>query len=268
MIAHTRNEPRILPLALENVSFEARGMKLIKDLNCRFEADLRTVIIGPNGAGKSLLLRLCHGLISPSAGTVRWCGPGSREKGARFVAHRQAMVFQRPVMLRRSVAGNVEYALSLRDVKREETRAIVDRVLQRTGLRRLWDSPARVLSGGEQQRLALARAWALSPEILFLDEPTANLDPSATHSVEEIINAIRESGTRIILTTHDLGQARRMADDVMFLHRGRLLEHAPADTFFETPQNDLAQAFIRGELLWWKKGKDNRRQPHLNKRKE
>ncbi len=262
MMTGAPHEPRILPLALENVAFEARGMRLIKDMNCRFEADRRTVIIGPNGAGKSLLLRLCHGLIPPSAGTVHWSGPGA-QRGSQFIAHRQAMVFQRPVMLRRSVAGNVEYALSLRGVQRGERKAIVDQVLQRTGLRRLWDSPARVLSGGEQQRLALARAWALSPEILFLDEPTANLDPSATHSVEEIINAIRETGTRIVMTTHDLGQAHRMADDVMFLHRGRLLEHAPAETFFEHPQNDLAQAFLRGELLWWKKGKDKRPEEHL-----
>lgn len=260
MMTLNSHKPRILPLVLENVAFEARGMRLIKDMNCRFEADQRTVIIGPNGAGKSLLLRLCHGLIAPSAGTVRWCGPGA-DKESHFIAHRQAMVFQRPVMLRRSVAANVEYALSLRGVGRNERHTIVDQVLQRTGLRRLWDSPARVLSGGEQQRLALARAWALAPEILFLDEPTANLDPSATYSVEEIINAIHESGTRIVMTTHDLGQARRMADDVMFLHRGRLLEHATADTFFETPQNDLAQAFLNGELLWWKKGRDNRKSP-------
>ncbi|MBC8242579.1 MAG: phosphate ABC transporter ATP-binding protein [Alphaproteobacteria bacterium] len=257
-MTHAPDEPRILPLALENVAFEARGMRLIKDLSCRFEEDRRTVIIGPNGAGKSLLLRLCHGLIPPSAGTVRWCGVGA-QRGSQYITHRQAMVFQRPVMLRRSVAANVDYALSLRGIGRNQRRTIVDQVLQQTGLRRLWDNPARVLSGGEQQRLALARAWALSPEVLFLDEPTANLDPSATHSVEEIINAIHATGTRIIMTTHDLGQARRMADEVMFLHRGRLMEHAPADAFFEHPQNDLAQAFLRGELLWWKRGKDNRK---------
>lgn len=252
------NGQPILPLALENVVFEARGMRLIKDFNCQFEADKRTVIIGPNGAGKSLLLRLCHGFLKPSSGQIHWRGAGA-DTGQAYVSERQAMVFQRPVMLRRSVAANVEYALSLRGVDKSGRHNIVDRVLQKTGLRRHWDQPARVLSGGEQQRLALARAWALSPEVLFLDEPTANLDPSATHSVEEIINAIRDTGTRIIMTTHDLGQARRMADDVMFLHRGRLLEHAPASPFFETPQNDLAQAFLRGELLWWKKGRDNRK---------
>jgi tungstate transport system ATP-binding protein len=176
------------------------------------------------------------------------------------------MVFQRPVMLRRTVAGNVDYALALKGISHSERREITDSVLQRTGLRRLAGQPARVLSGGEQQRLALARAWSLSPEVLFLDEPTANLDPSATHAVEEIIQAIHQSGTCIIMTSHDLGQTKRIADEVLFLHRGRLLECAPADQFFESPQNDLAQSFVKGELLWWNRGQDNRRPPKNSKR--
>ncbi|MBT3557970.1 MAG: phosphate ABC transporter ATP-binding protein [Rhodospirillales bacterium] len=253
MILHKTNRPPILPLTLDNVSFEAKGMRLIKDMTCTFEAARRTVIIGPNGAGKSLFLRLCHGLLEPASGTVRWSGPGA--KSGNGIKRQQAMVFQRPVMLRRSVADNVGYALKYQTISKEERRDIVQTVLQRTGLQGRAQQPARILSGGEQQRLALARAWAISPEIMFLDEPTANLDPSATHAVEEIIQAIHDSGTRIVMTSHDLGQARRMADDVMFMHRGRMLEHAPADQFFEAPQNDLAQAFIRGELLWWKRGK-------------
>ncbi len=257
MIYRNQDAPAILPLELRDVSFEIRGKRLIKDMNCQFQAGQRTVIVGPNGAGKSLLLRLCHGLIAPASGTVRWSGLGA-EKGASFITARQAMVFQRPVMLRRSVAANIDYALSLQHVSAAQRREIVDTVLQRTGLRRMADRPARVLSGGEQQRLALARAWALSPEILFLDEPTANLDPSASHAVEEIVSAIHASGTCIVMTSHDLGQARRMADHVMFMHRGRLLEHAPTEQFFENPQNDLAQAFVRGELLWWNRGLDNR----------
>ena len=169
------------------------------------------------------------------------------------------MVFQRPVMLRRTAAANVDYALRLRNLPRKERQNRTSDVLARVGLKRLKDSPARVLSFGEQQKLALARAWALKPEVLFLDEPTASLDPAATHDVEEIIQAIHEEGTRIIMTTHDLGQVRRMADDVMFLHRGRMLESAPVKQFFSEPKNDLAQAFLRGELLWWRLGKDNRR---------
>ena len=249
-------DPRadILPLVLDDVSFEINGMRLIKDLSCTFEAGPRTAIIGPNGAGKSLFLRLCHGLLTPSAGTIRWAGPD----GANSVTA-QAMVFQRPVMLRRSVAANVDFALKLRNHGKPDRTAIIDEVLGRCGLRRLKDNPARVLSFGEQQKLALARAWALKPQVLFLDEPTASLDPAATHAVEEIVQAIHHEGTRIIMTTHDLGQARRLADEIIFLHRGRMLEHAPTETFFTEPKNDLAQAFVKGELLWWKLGKDNRR---------
>jgi len=248
----------ILPLALEDVSFEIGGVRLIKDMNCRFEAGPRSVIIGPNGAGKSLFLRLCHGLIQPTAGVVRCHGPGSGPGGTQ-AGDAQAMVFQRPIMLRRSAAANVDYALKLKGHARVERAEIVDEILGRCGLRRHRDQPARVLSFGEQQKLALARAWALKPQVLFLDEPTASLDPAATHAVEEIVQAIHDAGTRIILTTHDLGQARRLGDEVLFLHRGRLLERAEAGRFFEAPENDLAQAFVRGDLLWWKLGKDNRK---------
>jgi tungstate transport system ATP-binding protein len=244
----------ILPLELKDVSFAARSRRLIKDLNTTFEGHRRTVVIGPNGSGKSLFLRLCHGLVAPSEGLVIWHGANGGDPRLR-----QAMVFQRPVMLRRSVAANVDYALSVHGVPRRQRYAIVDEVLSRTGLKRLADAPARVLSGGEQQKLALARAWALKPQVLFLDEPTASLDPAATAAVEEIIQAIFAAGTYVIMTTHDLGQARRLADDIIFLHRGRMFERSPAQTFFAGPQNDLAQAFIRGELLSWRLGVDNRR---------
>ena len=242
----------ILPLTFQDVSFEIGGIRLIKDLNCTLEAGPRTMILGANGAGKSLFLRLCHGLIRPTTGRVRWQGAKGRDP-----ADAQAMVFQRPVMLRRSVAANVDYALKLRGMAAAERRDAVEDALDHTGLRRLADNPARVLSVGEQQKLALARAWALQPEVLFLDEPTASLDPAATHAVEQIINAIDAAGTRIVMTTHDLGQARRLGDEVMFLNRGRLLEKTPAERFFSEPENDLAQAFLKGELLWWQRGREN-----------
>ena len=241
----------ILPLALDNVSFNIGNMRLIKDMTCEFDTGPLTTIIGPNGAGKSLLLRLCHGLLQPSAGKITWRAEEAEVRAA------QAMVFQRPVMLRRTVAANVDYALKLRCLSRTNRQNRTNKALSRGGLKRLQDSPARVLSFGEQQKLALARAWALKPEVLFLDEPTASLDPAATHDVEKIIQAIHNEGTRIIMTTHDLSQARRMADEVIFLHRGRLLERAPALDFFAQPKNDLAQAFLQGELLWWRRGKDN-----------
>lgn len=252
----------ILPLTFQDVSFEIGGIRLIKDLNCTLEAGPRTMILGANGAGKSLFLRLCHGLIRPTTGRVLWQGAKGRDP-----ADAQAMVFQRPVMLRRSVAANVDYALKLRGMAAAERRAAVEDALGHTGLRRLADNPARVLSVGEQQKLALARAWALQPEVLFLDEPTASLDPAATHAVEQIINAIDAAGTRIVMTTHDLGQARRLGDEVMFLNRGRLLEKTPAERFFSEPENDLAQAFLKGELLWWQRGRGNlKRKPPKQRR--
>lgn len=235
----------ILPLVLTDVCYDAGARRLIESVSCAFAAGPRTVVLGPNGAGKSLLLRLCHGLIRPSAGEIVWRGAAGRDP-----LPSQAMVFQRPIMLRRSAAANVEYALSVHGVPRRERAAIVAEALARTGLSRLARRPARVLSVGEQQRLALARAWALGPQVLFLDEPTANLDPAATAAVEDIVNAIHAAGTRIVMTTHDLGQARRLADEVMFLHQGRLVEHAPAGAFFAGPKSAVASAFLKGELVW------------------
>ncbi len=245
----------ILPLKLDNVWFHGReGIPLIKELSLEIKGGTRTMVVGPNGAGKSLLLRLCHGLLQPTEGHVQWQDPTTAHDS-------QAMVFQRPVMLRRSARANIDYALSLHNVAKSDRADIIEEVLQKTGMTRQADAPARVLSFGEQQRLAIARAWALKPQILFLDEPTASLDPSASHQIEELIQAIFDQGTKIVMTTHDLGQARRLGDEVLFLHRGRLLEQAPAEKFFDHPQNDLAQAFVKGELLWWTRGQGPRRDP-------
>ena len=234
----------ILPLTFRDVSFEIGGTRLIKNLTCTLEAGPRTMILGANGAGKSLFLRLCHGLLEPSAGRISW--HGARGGNPR---RDQAMVFQRPVMLRRSAAANIAYALKLKRTPRAEWPGIIDDALGRTGLRRLSLTPARVLSIGEQQKLALSRAWVMEPEVLFLDEPTASLDPAATREVENMINALHEAGTKIIMTTHDLGQARRLADDIIFMHQGRLIERAGAEEFFEHPRTPHAEAFLNGELL-------------------
>jgi tungstate transport system ATP-binding protein len=238
----------ILPGRLEEVCYEAGGKRLIHSMTFDIEAGTRTVILGPNGAGKSLTLRLAHGLLKPTSGAVYW--RNRKTEGAGSAPRRQAMVFQRPVMLRRSAAANIDYALALHGFSRRARRSRRDEALKRTGLARVAEQPARTLSGGEQQRLALARAWALEPQVLFLDEPTASLDPSATRQVEEIVEAIAASGTKIVMTTHDLGQARRLADEVVFLHSGRLLEQSPAAAFFKTPESREAEAFLSGELLW------------------
>jgi len=237
--------PAILPLTVREMSYAVGAARLIDDLTFTLEAGPRTIIIGPNGAGKSLLLRLCHGLLKPSSGTVRWAG-GAGIDPARC----QAMVFQRPVMLRRSVAANVDFALALRKIAKDRRKRRVAEVLAKTGLEDLARRPARVLSFGEQQKLALARAWALEPQVLWLDEPTASLDPAATRAVETIINAIRASGTKIVMTTHDLGQARRLGDEILFLCKGRLIERAGVADFFDHPQNLLSRAFASGDLLW------------------
>jgi tungstate transport system ATP-binding protein len=238
--------PSILPLRLESLSFTASGERLINAITTRLEAGPRTVILGHNGAGKSLLLRLCHGLLTPSAGRVIWSDHGL---GAAWVRRRQAMVFQHPVVLRRSARANVTYGLALAGVSWRDRRRQAEEALAEVGLAELADRPARALSGGERQRLALARAWALHPEVLLLDEPTASLDPAATRAVETVIAAFDMAGTKIIMTTHDLGQAKRLADEVLFLYKGRLLEHAPAREFFERPRTPEGRAYVAGELV-------------------
>ena len=224
----------ILPLRLAEVSF----LDIIKPLSLEIGAGPATIILGANGAGKSVLMRLMHGLLTPSSGTVSWSAPGQ-----------QAMVFQRPVMLRRSALANVVYALELAGAQDAERLALD--ALREVGLAHLAQRPARVLSGGEQQRLALARAWALHPEVLFLDEPTANLDPGATREIESVIRAFDASGTKIVMSTHNLAQARRLGDEVIYLHQGRMVERSPVQAFFSQPVSAAAAAFIKGELPWF-----------------
>lgn len=238
----------LLPLELENVGLAVGGQKLIDAVDLLFEPGPPTIILGPNGAGKSLLLRLCHGLLQPTTGRIVWHGAAAQN--AHALRFGQAMVFQKPVLLRRSVLANVLFPLKLRGLNAAARARRAAAALERVGLSKLAERPARVLSGGEQQRLALARAWALSPQILFLDEPTANLDPAATRQVEEIIAGFVQDGTKIVMTTHDLGQARRLAGDIIFLHRGRIAERTAAADFFPTPRSEAARGFLNGELTW------------------
>ena len=226
----------ILPLRLEQLSY--RG--ILGPLSLELEAGPSTIILGANGAGKSVLMRLMHGLLPPTEGRISW--------QAEDPGRHQAMVFQRPVMLRRSALANVVYALKVAGVT-DAQRVAMD-ALREVGLAHLARRPARVLSGGEQQRLALARAWALHPEVLFLDEPTSSLDPGATREVEALIRAFDAAGTKVVMATHNLGQARRLGDEVLFLHQGRLVERAPVERFFTQPASAEAAAFIKGELPW------------------
>lgn len=233
-----------LPLSVDRLCYRADGRELLSAVSFAVQADTFNVILGPNGAGKSLLLRLCHGLLRPSSGRISWRGLSPAQARARH-----AMVFQHPVVLRRSVAANVYYPLAVRHVPRSERRDRVREALEVTNLAHLAHAPATRLSGGEQQRLALARAWALRPEVVLLDEPSANLDPRATLDLETLVNTMRTRGTAVIMTTHDLAQARRLSERVLFLNRGQLLEDAAARDFFIRPASPEAQAFLAGELL-------------------
>ena len=232
-----------LPLMLDDVSFVARDVNVVRQISLAIAAGAPTVLVGPNGAGKSTLIRLAMGLIAPTAGRITWGGRSETD------GKRRAMVFQRPVMLRRSAAANVAYALKAAGVPRADRVPRVSTLLARVGLAPLAERPARRLSGGEQQRLALARALARDPEVLFLDEPTASLDPAATKAFEDILRDVAQSGVKIVMATHDLGEARRLAGEIVFLLRGRVHECAPAEKFFTAPATPEAAAFTRGDLV-------------------
>lgn len=235
----------LLPLELRRLTYAASGKRVIDSLDLTVEERGITAIMGPNGAGKSVLLRLMHGLIAPTSGEILWAG----KRMDRELARRQAMVFQKPVLLRRSAAGNIWHALGLRGIDRGERAIRVDGALKLAGLERLASMPARVLSGGEQQRLCLARALSLEPDILFLDEPTASLDPASTLAIEGLLIDAQHRGIKVIVVTHDVGQARRLAQDVVFLHHGRVTEHDEAKRFFAHPHSEAARAFLAGGLV-------------------
>lgn len=241
---HHNNAATILPLTGQATGYRVGEKWLLKQANFTISAGGLTAILGPNGAGKSLFLRLCHGLITPSTGSVIWNAPSGVSNGRK----RHAMVFQKPVMLRRSARANLIHALKAAGERQPDTRA--DEALERFGLNHLAQQPARLLSGGEQQRLALARAWSLRPEVLFLDEPTSQLDPGATRQIEEMIELMKREGVTLVMSTHDLAQARRLAERVLFLHKGAIIEDSSASDFFKKPTTTTAQAFVAGDLLW------------------
>jgi tungstate transport system ATP-binding protein len=233
----------LLPARAEGVTLEAAdGRRLLDGVDLRLPDAGITMLMGPNGAGKSLLLKILHGLVRPMAGRVEWGG----EPMSEAVRRRQALVFQKPVLLRRSVAANIDFVLKARG-SRDPTRR--DALLDHVGLLARARQPARLLSGGEQQRLALARALAIEPVVLLLDEPTASLDPASVAAIEAIVQGAHERGVKIVFVTHDVGQARRLAHDVAFLAKGRLVEHAPAARFLDAPRSAEARAYLAGRLV-------------------
>jgi len=232
-----------LPILFDGVSLFVRDLVILDRVNLMLMPGAPTVLIGPNGSGKTTLLRLAMGLIAPTSGRVTWAGRDD------LPPERRAIVFQRPAMLRRSAAGNVRYALAAASVPRSERRRRTADLLALVGLADFERRPARRLSGGEQQRLALARALARDPDVLFLDEPSASLDPAATKAIEDIVRDIAARGVKVMMSTHDLAQARRIGGEVALMHRGRLIESARAMEFFNSPRTEEGRCFLAGELL-------------------
>ncbi len=235
-----RQDTSLLPVELAGAGYVAGGVEILRGIDLMIATGAPTVVMGPNGSGKTTLLKLAMGLIAPTAGVIR-------RGGGLHASARAGFVFQKPVMLRRSAAANVRFAL--RAAGRNSEPGEVAAHLSQVGLEHLGDRPARRLSGGEQQKLALARVLARAPELIFLDEPTASLDPAATKAVEDIVERAVAAGIKVVMATHDAAQARRLAGEVVLLVQGRIAEHAPADRFFDAPASRAGVAFLNGEIV-------------------
>ena len=235
----------VLPITARGVVVARAGRNVIDGIDLTLSGAGVTAILGPNGAGKSMLLRVLDGLVAPDRGAVEWAG----RHPDRARAPRIGFVFQKPVLLRRSVRANVKYALATVGLRGAARRARAGDVLEAASLHHLADRPARLLSGGEQQRLALARALSTEPQALLLDEPTSSLDPAATLAIEALIGTARRGGMTIALVTHDIAQVRRLADDVAFVHHGRIAERSPAGDFFANPRSEPARAYLEGRIV-------------------
>ena len=239
------NAASILPVRVRQLCFEVASATIIDHIDLDIDARGCTAILGYNGAGKSVLLRLLHGLLTPTSGVIHWSGG----LAGREIRGHQAMVFQTPKLLRRTVAANIRFVLAKRGVARRHRAAKTESILAETKLSKVRDRSATVLSGGERQRLAIARALAGDPDIVFLDEPTASLDPAATMAIEQILQRAVVAGRKLIMVTQDLGQAQRIATDVVFMHHGRIMEHTPMSEFLNTARSREARAFIDGQLI-------------------
>ncbi|MGR3660283.1 MAG: ABC transporter ATP-binding protein [Paracoccaceae bacterium] len=233
----------ILPLILTEATVKRRGKTLVGPITYTIEPTGFTIIVGPNGSGKTSLLRMMHGLERLNSGTAIWAEPDAEAQ------RRQAYVFQTPIMMRRSVRDNLTFPLTTHGTSKTSARMQADEWLRRINLSDARDRQAPLLSGGEKQKLALARALIRQPDVLFLDEPCANLDGRATREIEEILHHAEDNGVRIIMATHDMGQARRLATEVLFIHKGRIHETANAERFFEHTQTPEAKAFLKGDIV-------------------
>jgi tungstate transport system ATP-binding protein len=232
-----------LPICFADVAILAGGKALLQGVSIKFSAGPPTVLIGPNGAGKTTMLRAAMGMLPASSGTITWGG------STNSAPVRRSIMLQHPVMLRRGAAANIHFALAGAGVEKAERESRTNELLSSVGLQELGERSARKLSGGEKQRLALARALARDPAVLFLDEPTASLDPAATQLIEDLVRSISARGIKVVMATHDLSEAKRVAGEIVLLHQGRVIECAPAERFFAAPATQQARKFIAGELL-------------------
>ncbi len=232
-----------LLISLQGAAVRFGPVQALFPLNLQLAQGERLLLVGANGSGKTTLLRALHGLVPCEGRRVLHARPGE-------AAPTLAMVFQKPFMLSLSVQANVHLGLWLRGVPRAERQRLCALALQRVGLQGVAARPAHALSGGQQQRLAIARAWALRPQVLLLDEPTAHLDPSAKREVETLVAEIAAEGTTVVMSTHNLGQAKRLATRVAYMEAGRVVVDLPVLRFFSETLPPEATQFLRGELLW------------------
>lgn len=244
----------LFPLKVENLSLNFGGRNkaqpLINGMSFTINQSGITAIMGPNGAGKSLTLRLLHGLLIPTSGKINWYQKGENSKQTKAIQNQQAMVFQKPVLLRRSVTENLRYTLRVKNITdKNEQQKLIDEALEKAGLEDQAKNPARRLSGGEQQKLAMVRALMTRPAILFLDEPTASLDPNATKAIEDMVLSASEAGTKIIIVTHDIGQANRITDEIIFLNKGQMTEQGPTKTLTTSPTSKPAKQYFSGKIV-------------------
>ncbi len=237
---------RVLPIRAQGVTVRRDGRCVLDNIDIELgDSASTTVILGCNGAGKSLLVRVLAGLLTADTGTVSWANTlANRVRAAKI-----GLVFQRPVLLRRTAAANIEFALKISGTPKDKRTLRARDILEEAGISYLAQTQARELSGGEQQRLAVARALACDPDIFFLDEPASNLDPASTAALEKMLRHVKARGIPLVLITHDLGQARRLADEVIFMHRGRICERTLAAEFFREPKSPQATAFLAGEIV-------------------
>lgn len=232
----------LLPITIDKLTLTAGQKTLLNNISLNITSSGILVIMGPNGAGKSLFMRCLHGLSQPDSGRILFAGDEINQTRRKS----QALIFQKPVLLKRSVRQNLEF---VRNLHRTDNVASIELALRNVGLSKLASQPANQLSGGERQRLALARALMMRPQMLFLDEACANLDPASVSNIEEVLRQACKDGQKIILITHDIAQAKRLADEVIFLHHGALCEHTPARVFFQSPKSQAARAYLDGQIL-------------------